>query len=202
LWRETSESGKRLSPRFANDLHSPTFDARTLSAAPYIDPFCHRIPLQSPLRIATRWIWSRRETNDLDIVESSPIGLVGRIWSDSSQRLEIAKDIRANIAFTQAVTKRAGRKKDASSARPADAGRGRGGKGGIKRAVFETSKKKEVGVSDLTLISKISNEAINDNLKKRFENGEIYVRVKPPLFWRRFRLLTESRPTLATCWCP
>jgi myosin-1 len=31
-----------------------------------------------------------------------------------------------------------------------------------------------VGVSDLTLISKISNEAINDNLKKRFENAEIY----------------------------
>jgi hypothetical protein len=41
--------------------------------------------------------------------------------------------------------------------------------------VFESTKKKEVGVSDLTLISKISNEAINDNLKKRFENGEIYV---------------------------
>jgi myosin-1 len=31
-----------------------------------------------------------------------------------------------------------------------------------------------VGVSDLTLISKISNEAINDNLKMRFENAEIY----------------------------
>ena len=29
-------------------------------------------------------------------------------------------------------------------------------------------------MSDLTLISKISNEAINDNLKKRFENAEIY----------------------------
>lgn len=29
-------------------------------------------------------------------------------------------------------------------------------------------------MSDLTLISKISNEAINDNLKKRFEHGEIY----------------------------
>jgi myosin-1 len=40
--------------------------------------------------------------------------------------------------------------------------------------VFESTKKKEVGVSDLTLISKISNEAINDNLKKRFENAEIY----------------------------
>ena len=79
----------------------------------------------------------------------------------------------ANIR-SQAVTKRAGRKKEASSSKPADAGRSGGGKGGIKRAVFETSKKKEVGVSDLTLISKISNEAINDNLKKRFENGEIY----------------------------
>ena len=45
----------------------------------------------------------------------------------------------------------------------------------MKKAVFETTKKKEVGVSDLTLISKISNEAINDNLKKRFENAEIYV---------------------------
>lgn len=33
-----------------------------------------------------------------------------------------------------------------------------------------------MGVSDLTLISKISNEAINENLKKRFENAEIYVR--------------------------
>lgn len=32
-------------------------------------------------------------------------------------------------------------------------------------------------MSDLTLLSKISNEAINDNLKKRFENAEIYVRL-------------------------
>ena len=31
-----------------------------------------------------------------------------------------------------------------------------------------------MGVSDLTLLSKISNEAINDNLKKRFEAAEIY----------------------------
>ena len=41
--------------------------------------------------------------------------------------------------------------------------------------MFESTKKKEVGVSDLTLISKITNEAINDNLKKRFDNKEIYV---------------------------
>ena len=78
-------------------------------------------------------------------------------------------DLIADFALSKAVTKRAGRKKDAQGA----------GSGGaqpqVRKAVFETTKKKEVGVSDLTLISKISNEAINDNLKKRFENGEIYV---------------------------
>ncbi len=68
------------------------------------------------------------------------------------------------------VTKRAGRKKDAAQ-EPSRSG----GKPQVKKAVFESTKKKEVGVSDLTLISKISNEAINDNLKKRFENAEIYV---------------------------
>jgi len=75
----------------------------------------------------------------------------------------------------QAVTKRAGRKKDASNVKGSSS-RGGGGKPQVKKAVFESTKKKEVGVSDLTLISKISNEAINDNLKKRFENAEIYVR--------------------------
>ncbi|TGZ85249.1 hypothetical protein EX30DRAFT_19308 [Ascodesmis nigricans] len=76
------------------------------------------------------------------------------------------------------VTKRAGRKKGAAAeADFATAGRGGGRSGGkpqVKKAVFESTKKKEVGVSDLTLISKISNEAINENLKKRFENREIY----------------------------
>ncbi|MCJ1454336.1 class II myosin [Mycoblastus sanguinarius] len=70
-----------------------------------------------------------------------------------------------------AVTKRAGRKKDAGNAQAAGSG---GGKPQVRKAIFESTKKKEVGVSDLTLISKISNEAINDNLKKRFENAEIY----------------------------
>ncbi|KAL9581096.1 MAG: hypothetical protein Q9212_004105 [Teloschistes hypoglaucus] len=70
------------------------------------------------------------------------------------------------------VTKRAGRKKDDNAATAASSGQG--GRQQVKKAVFESTKKKEVGVSDLTLLSKISNEAINDNLKKRFENGEIY----------------------------
>jgi myosin-1 len=56
-----------------------------------------------------------------------------------------------------------------------------------KKAVFESTKKKEVGVSDLTLISKISNEAINDNLKTRFENAEIYVRIRSLHWPRAFR---------------
>ncbi|KAI9698497.1 MAG: class II myosin [Candelina mexicana] len=72
-----------------------------------------------------------------------------------------------------AVTKRAGRKQYLSNANSSSRGGG-GGQPQIKKAIFESTKKKEVGVSDLTLISKISNEAINDNLKKRFENAEIY----------------------------
>ena len=71
------------------------------------------------------------------------------------------------------MSKRAGRKKDGGGSKPAAGG------GFAAKAVFESTKKKEVGVSDLTLISKVSNEAINENLKKRFENAEIYVRRRP-----------------------
>lgn len=65
--------------------------------------------------------------------------------------------------------------KGAKQAGGAAAG-GHGGSGGAKpkKATFETTKKKEIGVSDLTLLSKVSNEAINDNLKKRFEGADIY----------------------------
>lgn len=58
-------------------------------------------------------------------------------------------------------------------------GRQVGGKPQVKKATFESTKKKEIGVSDLTLLSKISNEAINDNLKLRFSHDEIYVRGSP-----------------------
>jgi myosin-1 len=39
----------------------------------------------------------------------------------------------------------------------------------------EGMKKKQMGVSDMTLLSKITNEAINENLEKRWKNAEIYV---------------------------
>ncbi|VEU19363.1 DEKNAAC100870 [Brettanomyces naardenensis] len=48
------------------------------------------------------------------------------------------------------------------------------GQGQIRKAQYEHARKKEVGVSDLTLLSKISDESINDNLEKRFQNGIIY----------------------------
>ncbi|KAF9225527.1 myosin class I heavy chain [Gyrodon lividus] len=38
----------------------------------------------------------------------------------------------------------------------------------------EGFKKKQVGVSDMTLLTTISNDSINENLQKRWTNGEIY----------------------------
>ncbi|KAK3329495.1 P-loop containing nucleoside triphosphate hydrolase protein [Apodospora peruviana] len=70
-----------------------------------------------------------------------------------------------------AITRR-GKDKAARAERSA----GGAGQAGVKpkKATFDTTKKKEIGVSDLTLLSKVSNEAINENLKKRFEGAEIY----------------------------
>lgn len=65
-----------------------------------------------------------------------------------------------------AIVKRGVRTKNKQQAPPA--------KSGIKKAEFDVGKQKEVGVSDLTLLSTISDEAINDNLHKRFLNDVIY----------------------------
>jgi myosin-1 len=77
----------------------------------------------------------------------------------------------------QAISKRAGKKSaSASTALPTSAnGAGKKGKAVVKADWKESFKKKQVGVSDMTLLSVISNESINENLKKRFESGEIYV---------------------------
>ncbi|KAK4229718.1 putative myosin-5 [Podospora fimiseda] len=70
-----------------------------------------------------------------------------------------------------AVTKRA---KKAARAERSAGGAEKSGSSKPKKATFDTTKKKEIGVSDLTLLRTVSNEAINDNLKQRFEGGQIY----------------------------
>ncbi|KAF9074890.1 myosin class I heavy chain [Rhodocollybia butyracea] len=48
-------------------------------------------------------------------------------------------------------------------------------KGKVAKADWkEGFKKKQIGVSDMTLLSTISNESINDNLSKRWKGAEIY----------------------------
>ncbi|GAA5911187.1 hypothetical protein JCM6882_006601 [Rhodosporidiobolus microsporus] len=57
---------------------------------------------------------------------------------------------------------------------PASSRKAGAGAGFAKADWKEGFKKKQAGVSDMTLLSTISNESINENLKKRFENAEIY----------------------------
>lgn len=66
-------------------------------------------------------------------------------------------------------------------------------------------------MSDLTLLSKISNEAINENLKLRFDHGEIYVRhlllggsgiaALCALDWDQGLTAYHDRPISDTSWC-
>ncbi|KAF9469833.1 microfilament motor [Collybia nuda] len=67
-----------------------------------------------------------------------------------------------------APSKKAGKK--ATSKKPAAGGQGKVAKADWK----EGFKKKQVGVSDMTLLTTISNESINENLQKRWTNAEIY----------------------------
>ncbi|KAG6813218.1 class II myosin [Tricholoma furcatifolium] len=51
----------------------------------------------------------------------------------------------------------------------------KGAQGKVAKADWkEGFKKKQVGVSDMTLLTTISNESVNENLQKRWTNGEIY----------------------------
>ncbi|KAH7886055.1 P-loop containing nucleoside triphosphate hydrolase protein [Phlebopus sp. FC_14] len=65
----------------------------------------------------------------------------------------------------QVVSKKAGKKAPAAKS----------GATKVAKADWkEGFKKKQVGVSDMTLLTTISNDSINDNLQKRWTNGEIY----------------------------
>ena len=73
-----------------------------------------------------------------------------------------------------AISKKAGAKKAGAVSKPPPS-KGASSKGGVAKADWrEGFKKAQAGVSDMTLLSKVTNEAINDNLQKRFQNAEIY----------------------------
>lgn len=80
------------------------------------------------------------------------------------------------LAARMVISKRAGGKRAARAAPPGVAGTAAPpSRGGIVKADWrEGFKKPQAGVSDMTLLTQITNEAINDNLHKRFNNGEIY----------------------------
>ncbi|GAA6014234.1 hypothetical protein JCM10207_006141 [Rhodosporidiobolus poonsookiae] len=69
---------------------------------------------------------------------------------------------------------RKGKKAAGGAPAPSSSRKAGAGAGFAKADWKEGFKKKQAGVSDMTLLSTISNESINDNLKKRFENAEIY----------------------------
>lgn len=78
-----------------------------------------------------------------------------------------------------AISKKAGAKKGgaggAKAPPPKRNAAGAAGAAAIAKADWrEGMKKPQAGVSDMTLLSKVSNEAINENLEKRFKNAEIY----------------------------
>lgn len=82
-----------------------------------------------------------------------------------------------------AISKKAGAKKAGGASKPPPS-KGGASKGGVAKADWrEGFKKPQVGVSDMTLLSKVSNEAVNENLQKRFQNAEIYVSAPKRMCW-------------------
>ncbi|KAI9601034.1 hypothetical protein H4Q26_000832 [Puccinia striiformis f. sp. tritici PST-130] len=120
-----------------------------------------------------------RERSDLTLAVASPglqsqYGLrENRISSSAPGAFALLslswKDVLVCLP-SQAPSKKAGKKSQKN-----DSKSGSNQNGGVAKADWADSfKKKGAGVSDMTLLSTISNDSINDNLKKRFENSEIY----------------------------
>ncbi|KAF8078956.1 myosin-1 [Lyophyllum atratum] len=83
-------------------------------------------------------------------------------------KLRLGTSVRELTIRDMAPSKKAGKK-------VAPAPKKSGGQGKVAKADWkEGFKKKQVGVADMTLLTTISNESINDNLQKRWTNGEIY----------------------------
>ncbi|KZT54789.1 myosin-1 [Calocera cornea HHB12733] len=70
-----------------------------------------------------------------------------------------------------AISKKSGKKGAVAVAKPVKKS---AGQQFVKADWKEGFKKKQTGVSDMTLLTTISNESVNENLQKRWLNGEIY----------------------------
>ncbi|KAF7307172.1 Microfilament motor [Mycena indigotica] len=112
----------------------------------------------------------------VNVVKSSPAEMVLRPAMETLKcLLDSLKSLRSAISgttccllITMAPSKKAGKKTAATPKKGGQAGK-------VAKADWkEGFKKKQVGVSDMTLLTTISNESINDNLQKRWTNAEIY----------------------------
>ncbi|KIO22380.1 hypothetical protein M407DRAFT_28100 [Tulasnella calospora MUT 4182] len=89
--------------------------------------------------------------------------------NDEAPRSTVLAGVIRQCGIDMAISKKAG--KGASGVpKPEKKGASKVAKADWK----EGFKKKQAGVSDMTLLTTISNEAINENLQKRWQNGEIY----------------------------
>ncbi|KAJ7751188.1 microfilament motor [Mycena maculata] len=96
-------------------------------------------------------------------------GLVNVVKSSPGDAVLVPSMEALKCIMDSAPSKKAGKKATAAPKK----GGGQAGK--VAKADWkEGFKKKQVGVSDMTLLTTISNESINDNLQKRWTNAEIY----------------------------
>ncbi|KAJ7786618.1 P-loop containing nucleoside triphosphate hydrolase protein [Mycena metata] len=107
-------------------------------------------------------------------------GMESDPW-DAKTRKQIAKEageaglVQGLINVLKSSPSPAAPSKKAGKKAAAAPKKGGGQAGKVAKADWkEGFKKKQVGVSDMTLLTTISNESINENLQKRWTNGEIY----------------------------
>ncbi|TIA85954.1 hypothetical protein E3P99_03844 [Wallemia hederae] len=121
------------------------------------------------------WAKSSDGETDNSTGKRSSLGVSNTLKRDISGAL--SEDFNAIVDRSKGVLSASERKLPAISKKSGNKAKQptKGGKSQIAKADWKDSfKKKQAGVSDMTLLTTISNDSINDNLKKRFQVGEIY----------------------------
>ncbi|KAF7303216.1 Microfilament motor [Mycena kentingensis (nom. inval.)] len=103
-----------------------------------------------------------------NVVKSGPAAAVLGPAMEALKLKSINAACSETSTFQMAPSKKAGKKSAGTAPKKGQAGK-------VAKADWkEGFKKKQVGVSDMTLLTTISNESINENLQKRWTNQEIY----------------------------